>query len=448
MAKRAVVVKSLPGPPWDPKNPPAGGGSTTPAYPILTEEVGYPPSPVANIGAASPASGSAGRGAALGPIVTKALQDVLGWKIKPGDSQGFVGALNQSFQLTTIEGHVEAKWTPRSYAVASDLSGGISGAQASIYTMANTLLDQALPLIDGLYPLDPAADAEYISALKQMANSQLSQLVNELGALGGPKVARVNQYFQMLLGITIDNTTATISMALKSKSPKPWTDPEEVLGTLGDLRDVLGLAEVRSKGHPTYINTVDDEQNVTNFRILVDYTNSLLASWQNSFHFFIATSTPFLGTQLVFISRQLGVVSEVVDEVRFVLDSVFIGPSERETLLLTSLNDYSPPVSTPPKLLPPIALEDLLVWIQSFVTDEAPGIIQSGGKFAIGEDFANVIWQLCNHAYATYDFAQNLPKGDPFGTDRALASLSKLAKQLYALFTAAYPVGVSYLPPR
>jgi hypothetical protein len=32
-----------------------------------------------------------------------------------------------------VEGHIEAKWTPRSYAVQTDLPGGITGAQASLY---------------------------------------------------------------------------------------------------------------------------------------------------------------------------------------------------------------------------------------------------------------------------------------------------------------------------
>jgi hypothetical protein len=111
-----------------------GGGGPTPAFPILTEELGYPPSPAAGGGATT--RGGGGKNGGLGPIVNKAIQDALGWKVKPGDATGFVGALNQSFQLKTVEGAVVSTWTPRSYVVQSDLSGGITGAQASIYTMA------------------------------------------------------------------------------------------------------------------------------------------------------------------------------------------------------------------------------------------------------------------------------------------------------------------------
>ena len=103
--------------------------------------------------------------------------------------------------------------------MTSDLAGGISGAQASLYTMARTLLDKTLPIIDGLYPLDPAADLEFVAAIKQLANSQLTELVNELAFLGGPRVMRVHQYFQMLLGVTVDPS------ALRNSSHDAPTPP-------------------------------------------------------------------------------------------------------------------------------------------------------------------------------------------------------------------------------
>ena len=467
-----------PGPPWSGggsfpkvKAGPGGGGGPIPAYPILTEEVGYPPSPIASSGTQTARSGNGGRGAggrgaALGPVVSRALQDVLGWKINGGDAKGFLGALNQSFQLTMVEGHVQSTWTPRSYAVTSDLAGGISGAQASLYTMAKSLLDKTLPIIDGLYPLDPAADLEYVAAIKQLANSQLTELVNELAFLGGPRVVRVHQYFQMLLGVTVvisppdpastPPTPAMIAVQPVSPLPSgepppplgmptPWTDPDGVLGTLGNLRDQLGLAEptFATDIEASYINSIADEQNVTNFRILVDYANSLLNSWTNSFAFFYAnTSTPFLGTQLVLISRQLGVISETVDEVRFVLDSVFIGPSARQTYVIPGQIVGSVPLTQ-------IFLEDMLSWIQDFVTDEAPAIIQTGGRLALGQDFAAMINDFVLYAYGTLLFAQDpANSGSPIATDRVQFSLAKLSGQLYELYTSALTVGLPYLRTR
>ncbi len=464
-----------PPPPWGPGPMPhlpggpgggggAGGGGFTPAYPILTEEVGFSPSPLA-----SPATSgfrpSAPGGTSLAPVVSRALQDVLGWKVKPGDAIGFTGALNQSFQISQAEGHAAAKWTPRSYAVQSDLAGGITGAQASVYTMAKTLLDQMLPLIDGLRPLDPAADMEYVAALKDLATSQLNNLTQEIGYLGGPRVMRVHQYFQMLLGghVHLDLIAAPPVALLRPPPPPPppipppysapgapaptpqwYTNPDTVLGTLGDLRDIMGLRQMPGPGSfVSYINTIDDETNVTNFRIVVDYANSLWNGWVNNIQFFVTVSTPFLGTQLVIVSRQLGVVAETVDEVRFVLDSVFIGPAERQTVMLDfrTLPGF--------KDVPPIFLEDLLAWTQSFVTEEAPGIIQSAGKFGLGEEFCAMIYQLSRQIWGTLQFALSIHSNPPgLNTYRVLAALQKLASQLYELFRLAYPVGTSYLKPR
>jgi hypothetical protein len=466
-----------------------GGGGPTPAFPILTEELGYPPSPFSGGGATS-SSGGAGRNGALGPIVNKAIQDALGWKIKAGDATGFIGALNQSFQLKTIEGAVVSTWTPRSYVVQSDLSGGITGAQASIYTMAKTLVDQMLPLIDGLYPLDPAANLEDVAAVKDVVTSQLTNLCSEIGYLGGPRVIRVQQYLSLLLGVTVQvtytglapnplssstitfddispDTTSPLGIVFPGwghGAPLPatgyWTDSDFVLGSLGDLRDLLGLfSQQYTNAHgtlstPFYINTVADEQNATNLRILVDYANSLLNAWVNSIQYFSGLQSQFLGTQLVFISRQLGVISEVVDEVRFVLDSVFIGPSQRDTLqVVPNAAALGTALGRAASLqLPPIYLSDLLQWIQDYVGPEAQDVIQNAGRFGLGEDFLGMIQQLYQQACGLYVFSTQtmLPVPPPsMSTMRVQQSLYKLVLQLYNLYgMAAPPLGVTYLAPR
>ena len=46
------------------------------------------------------------------------------------------------------------------------MSGGITGAQASVYQRAKDALDKSLPLLDGLYPLFKEAKDEEVAALK------------------------------------------------------------------------------------------------------------------------------------------------------------------------------------------------------------------------------------------------------------------------------------------
>jgi hypothetical protein len=454
-----------------------GGGGFAPSYPILTEELGYPPSPLASTSGATQGRGSyggqsGGRGA-LGPVVNKALQDALGWKINASDARGFMGALNQSFQLKMVEGAVVSTWTPRSYAVQTDLAGGITGAQASIYTMSKTLLDQMLPLLDGLYPLTPAPDTEDVAAIKQLVVSQLTNLAAEIGYLGGPRVSRVHQYFQMLLGVKLHLTEtpsvppggpATIGLKIDPRRPPRhsplddlypgatwppgqdpfyWNNPDTVLGSLGDLRDQLGLSEIIGR---SFINTVSDEQNVTNFRIIVDYANSLLNAWRSSIQFFAGLSTPFLGTQLVLISRQLGVITDTVNEVRFVLDSVFVAAAQRETtqIIFSSLPAFGGYPLGGVVRLPPIYLEDLLLWAENFVAGEAQDMISNGGKYGLGEDFVEMIYELTVQAYGLYLYA-HANGGSAVGTARVLQSVTKLANQLYDLYSFAVPVSTSYL---
>jgi hypothetical protein len=393
------------------------------AFPILTEEVGYPPSPLSQ-----PSTGTGGgalKGGSLGQVAASAVADVLGWKLKAGDPKGFVGALTQAFNLTESEGHVTASWIPRTYAVQSDLSGGISGAQASLYARAQDALTQSLPLLNGLYALKPDADQEDVEALREVVRDQMTQLVNELAYSGGPRVQRVNQYFTLLLGIvpTVPAAVVTDSDAIPGSS------------TLGNLREVFGVYTQRGgQGGPSnpWVNTLEDEQDATNFRILADYLTSLAITWANNYQFFGLNSTlPFLGTQLVLISRQLSVVAELVNEVRFTLDSVFIGPAERQTLQL--------PLPTP------IMMEDLLVWIYSLVSDEAPGVIQSGGKFGAYQ-IAQVVETLQGQVYA----AINLPPGilgipPGFFTARVQRSMRTLNDQLIELNALALAVGKSKL---
>ena len=105
----------------------------------------------------------------------------------------------------------------------------------------------------------------------------------------------------------------------------------------------------------------------------MDYVISLFQTWVNNRQFFTLGSpnqSAFFGTQLVLISRQLSVILETVNEVRFALDSVFIGPSERQTLLLQFQGNDPPP----------IFIEDMLNELQDFFSDEGPRLLRDGGR--------------------------------------------------------------------
>lgn len=378
------------------------------SYPVLTEEVAYRPSSPVGIPTTG-AGGIAGPGASnIGQVAMQAVTDVLGWKVNAADPKGFLGALTQSFSLKDVEGHVESTWMPRTYAVQTDLGGGITGAQASLYMRAKDALDQSLSLLDGLYPLDPDADPEYVRALREMARSQMTEIIKELGVVGVPSILRINTYFKILLGQDI------------SKLPAAGVqlEPDEIGGTLGDIRQEYGIY---FEGNP-FNNSVEDEQDITNFRVISDYMTSLSQSWIANRKFFeIESRQPaFFGTQLVLISRQFNVIAETVNEVRFALDSVFIGPNERQTLLLKFPNRAK---------FPSMYLEDVLDEVDSFVSNEGPRLLRDGGKISVANNILPVVRDLKDMIRLTSSQKDNdVPKG--FRTTRVRRAFEDLYGQL------------------
>lgn len=380
------------------------------SYPILTEEISNRPYPVSTIPSAG-GTGGGGGSSSIGQLASRTVTDVLGWKVNAGDPKGFVGALTQAFTLSNVEGHVESKWNPQMPAIQTDLGGSITGAQASLYTRAKDAIDQSSSLLDTLYPLDPEADPEYVKALREMVRSQMTQIVRELAVIGLPSVLRIDTYFSILL----NQNPALIQ-------PGDITfNPDDVGGTLGKLRDTYGI---QFAGNP-FNNSVADEVVITNFRVISDYLTSLLQSWisNRSFFFVVPGQPAFFGTQLVLILRQFNVIAETVNELRFTLDSVFIGPAERQALLL----EFADPA------LPPRFLESMLIEIEAFVGDEGPRLLKDGGKITVTNNILPVVNALLNMVEQAHHPTNIDELPDGFKTARVRNSLDDLEDQLERL---------------
>ena len=366
------------------------------SFAVLTEEIGSgrAPRPATPGAPVSPGTSQ------LGQIVDGALREVLGWRPRATDAHGFVAALNQSFSVKEVEGHTEWKWTPRSYAVAAEL-GAVTGAQASIYSRAKAMLDQSIPLLEGLHPLNAAFDAEDVEAIRAIVKSSLTELVAELGREGGPRLARVDELFFQLFA---------------TDDVKDLDDTEDLDGQLGLLRERFGLER-------KFVNTIDEEQNLTNYLIIADNTISLRFTWDQQKKFFDLDATDvFLGTQSVQLSRALAVVAESVEETYFVMDSVFLGSAERQVLELHFDGTD----------LPAIFLGDLLSWVEMFATDEGPRLIRDGGKDGVIEAFSKTADKLFRLVDATKTLSDQGGEGLPasFRTARVTRALGELADQL------------------
>ena len=364
-------------------------------YPILTSEVGY----------SQGSGGSAGvmPGAApLGAIAENAIRQVLGWRPRYDDPKSFVAALTQSFELADNDGHIEWKFTPRGYAVQAEL-GAVTGAQASLFLRAKDTVARCLRLITALSPLRVDADEELRMSTVSIIRQALQELLEEFGLVGGPRRQRVDGLFDLLLG----------------EGNKP-TFPENLIpgSQLWLMSERFGLKRER-------INTIEEEQNFTNFLIIADDVISLLRAWESWKQ--SQTTEPFLGTQMVLLSRQLAVIAESVQEAYFAMDSVFLRDAERQVTVL----DFATKLGNDFAKETPLTVEELLDWIDGFASTEGPRMIQDSGKDGVVA-FASLVKRLVKLARGTKEICLGLP-GNPtraFHTARVLNCWDELSTHL------------------
>lgn len=356
------------------------------AFPLLTTDAVARPS----------GAGGAGDQA---PVVSAAIRDVLGWRPRVEDPQAFTAALAASFQLSTFEDHVVAKYIPRGVAVQADL-GGVTGGQASLYLRAKAAHEQITRMLDSLQPLRTDADPQDCEAYRTLVRDSIRRIVTEFGREGGPRVALVDSAFSVLTGFdpsaepsagvpfgvlnekNVNRVTAWRNGARSVANGKvptvpaasPGTDPDTIPGQLGALRDRFGLDD-------NHVNTVDEEKQRTSFWTLVDLVVDLQNSWANRrIGFTLGNGAGFLGTDLVQISRLLAATSEQVDEFEAVLDSVLVSGAERQTVLLDRTTG--------------LTLDDLVQWLRVFVTQDGPNIIRDTGRDGLVSTFTPTVKEL------------------------------------------------------
>jgi hypothetical protein len=314
---------------------------------------------------AQPISGGGGTApASLQRTVESALQSVLGRLPKAGDQKSFMAALKVSFTYKeTTTGRGQYEWTPRSYIGQTDLGGGVTGAQASLVTFARTALDNSLPLLDGLFPL-VSVDDEDVEAATSILRMTWTQFVEELSREGGPRIARANELIDSIL----DDTRTSIMGGTRG-------------GHLTRLGVLLGIIDTDDNDNPRIsqrtnraivtrrnVITPEEEANLTNYIALRDFITAVNSSWET---YAQNSRGRDLGTGLVILSRLLSVISESVNEVYAAMDSVLIGDAERVATRI-DLGDRDD-----------ISMDELLSWISTFASEEAPLLVQDGGRWGV-----------------------------------------------------------------
>jgi len=361
-----------------------------------------------------------------GQLAQQAISDMLGWKWRDGDTKAFEAALTGSFELTRVQGHTEAAWTPRGYAIQADL-GAVTGGQASLAARARSAVKDALALLDSLRPLRTTSDPENAAGLRSLVRYELEQIRKELES---PliRVPRVDQLFVLLLG----PTTVTAAVAGPATGPVP----DRVGGHLGQVRDELGL----TRGQ---VNTIDEERVQTSFITLADWVVSLYRGWldaRDRIDPYAQASgvPPFFGPAVAALSQLLSAVAVQVDEVTSALASVGVQQEELEVLRVPDPDGGS------------MALGGLLRWVSEFATLEGRQLIESAGKEGVGTAFVQVATRLERFVAAlprpggdTSDVPGNyrasLPPG--FFSFRVQRAIDELDDHLQEVIRIAAPIG-------
>ena len=338
-----------------PKNFPSVENGKT-IYPLLTEEVTYPtPS------TPGPSGVPGGPPSSIGQMVSAAMRDVLG--VRPKDAKSFVAAINQSFTGVEVEGRTDYSWGARTGMLAPSDSGAYGVVQASVYSQANATITQALTLIDGLYAIRVDVDPKDVEAVRSVVKTRLNEILTELGQENGPRFQNVDQLFTILTGVTPGQTAAVSTIG----------------GLLARFRRIFGL-------EPARVRTVDEERNVTNFQVLVDAINALRITWADQRRYFSLTGDPRapLSTRLPRLWRHLDFIAERLQQVYFIMDSVFLGPAERQVIEL----DFNLPLGQDKMFL-----SDLLAWLADVAAGGGRALIDDGGREGV-RTFASTIAQL------------------------------------------------------
>jgi hypothetical protein len=321
-------------------------------------------------------AGIAGAPAAASPAMDRYFREVLGFMVRdpsaPGalDVDAFVSALDRHYKEVTVEGTTEYQFTPYGGALPTERATlMITGAQASLYSRAAQAETAIQSMLDALFPLSEIADKEQAAASNAILASLVHQLVQELGAEGGPSALLIDAYFADLLDASVGDA--------------PPDDPDTVTGAIGDLRDRYYLTRDR-------INVPAEEENYTKYLSVFDYLVSLYASWRVQRPFFTGeTGQPYFGTLLVYLRRGLEVVVENGAELILRLDMADIGSAERKNLRVKK----GPPANTW------LYLQATLDSIREYASETAPNLIETAGRDGAISTYST-LWNMADDVEA------------------------------------------------
>lgn len=365
---------------------------------VLGRSAGNEPTVYDNGAAPTSASRTA---SSLSLQVERALTQVLGRAPGRG-ADGFVSALNSAFPsgtdgriMTTPARSVVSLYSP----ITEGLTGQLSVEQANLYRQASIIGSDALKVLDGIQPFIPTADIDAVEALKALIRSQIRSLLDEFGRLDEPRKQRVESLLNTLLvtepvgrgkkrRIVGGSLFQLGKMARLIKRPTGSEGGESGENSDGDFDD-----------EPIMPVTIDDEGQIANFTLLVNYVETLQTIWRkfDDDSTIVDQVTGNYSERLSRVSVMLPVVADSNISFMSALDSIGFTESERrsDAALFTTLLSPLPfdlgqvvifDVLSRVQItvtLPSMTLNDFDEWIDRFTNLEAPALLSSSGQFGL-----------------------------------------------------------------
>ncbi len=302
-------------------------------------------------------------------VVDRAINQVLGKSPGKG-ANNFVNALDTAF---SSKGYGRSTMTlsvgAENYST-NGLLAEISTEQAILYRQVSTNMTDALKVLAGIQYFSPKADKESVEALRELIRGRINFLVEEFRRADEPRSDLVESYLRSLAEYTNE------------------------FGKQAFIKDSR-LAV-----------TIEDEEQVTNFKLLESYIKTLSEAWARYFNAGKFGRVDSLSVRVDRARVLLPIVSQANLDFSNALESVGLSENERRSRasLFTALDlpailaadIVSPPVSQPALVrrqatvlpngldpdylstwLPNITVSDLIDWLDRYSNIEAPSALES-----------------------------------------------------------------------
>jgi hypothetical protein len=296
----------------------------------------------------------------LGQSARDAIAKVLGRRPRLDDPASFVSALNANFSTREFEGRTVTDYQPKGYLGGPGSGSVVSGAQASIFIRAQGILENALELLQRVEPLSLEPDEDDIAISRGLITDDLSALVAEIGNEGGPRQQKIDLLFNKLTGTGLGKDYDTEANLGGTKYGFGG-------GEVGRLAELLGFDSED-------IENVSDEQNVQDYRSF----QADLAELLNACNQLRDDNNSFLGIRLVKLSRCLEAVSESIEELEGVMDSVNIGPIERRNTQIKFTTGA-------------MSVADFLSWVSDFSAGQGINTVRGGNTHSVKQLASTVV---------------------------------------------------------